>query len=258
MLAYNPLPTPADFVKKWTLRFADNSFQFIRENTFREFAADIAGTFGVSVDTVPAYQPGAPYQAGFLVRYAPAPDPEAFYYSLKAGVLAAPGPGNPTEWQVVPGPVAATALSQEITLVQAQGIEGRLVVAGRTYLVDVGPEPGTGYPRTISLRGISNRSFDTEGTLEVNGLRTPVQHVDVLAGTWQVKGAGSGSSPAVTAQLLGLDPSTGELLILLSPTAPASLAAYVLATYTAGTTPPPPGSGNNYVAAGYVTSGYVS
>ncbi len=60
-----------------------------------------------------------------------------------------------------------------------------------------------------------------------------------------------------TAQLLGTDPATGELLVLLSPGAPTALASYVLAEYAAGGTVPPPATGNNYVASGYVASGYV-
>jgi hypothetical protein len=38
----------------------------------------------------------------------------------------------------------------------------------------------------------------------------------------------------VTAQLLGLDPATGEFLVLLSPSAPTTLNRYTLATYPAG------------------------
>ncbi|MGI4862955.1 MAG: hypothetical protein ACRYFZ_03475 [Janthinobacterium lividum] len=184
------MPTQAQldaFTRKWNLKFADNEFQNIRESTFREFSTDIVATFGVTVANVPAYQPGTPYQKGTLVRYTPAGGQEAFYYSLKAGVLGAPGPANPMDWKVVPGPTTATALSQEITLLQAQGIENDQVVAGRTYLIDFGPD-ANGVTQTIAVRGVSNNCFDTTGTLEVNGVRTAVTEVNVGAGTWKVQG----------------------------------------------------------------------
>jgi hypothetical protein len=260
MFAPSPQATPADFVKKWTLRFADNNFQIIREATFREFAADVAQVFGVSVASVPEYQPGITYQKGFLVRYTPAGSQEAFYYALNAGVLAAPGPGNLMDWKVVPGPVAATALSQFISLMQAQGIEGAGVVAGRRYAIDMGLN-ANGKQQYLYLDGL-DQYFDTSrGTLEVEGTRTAVEAIDLNAGTWTVTGATTPQGgPQITAQLLGFDAATNEFLVLLSPSAPTTVASYVLAEYTAGTTPttPTPGAGNNYVAAGYVTAGYVN
>jgi hypothetical protein len=80
---------------------------------------------------------------------------------------------------------------------------------------------------------------------------------------------GAGATAGISAQQLGIDPATGELLVLLSPSAPTTVASYVLVEYTAGTgtgtgtgpgtgTGTGPGTGNNYVAAGYVTAGYVS
>lgn len=50
----------------------------------------------------------------------------------------------------------------------------------------------------------------------------------------------SGSTKAITAQVLGTDPDTGEYLVLLSPDAPTAKAGYVLAEYVASAPPPPP------------------
>ncbi|MGI4865430.1 MAG: hypothetical protein ACRYFZ_16020 [Janthinobacterium lividum] len=180
--------TPTQFERKWASQeFTAANYDKIDDDYLRRFTADIAATFGVEVATVPAYKAGTTYTTGYLVRYTPAGGQEAFYYALNAGKLTAPGPGNVTDWKVVPGPTVATALSQQITLVQAQGIDNDQVVAGRTYLVEFGPD-AQGYQQTIALRGISNNSFDIEGTLEVNGLRTAVTDVNVQAGTWKVKG----------------------------------------------------------------------
>lgn len=181
--------SPLDFIAKWHRRFAPNTTFQIEEADFQEFATDIADSFGVTVANVPAYAPGATYAVGNLVRYTPAGGQEAFYYALNPGKLTAPGPTNTTDWKVVPGPTTATALSQAITLVQAQGLDNNGVVAGRAYLIDFGPD-AQGNAQTITVRGVSNDRFDVAGTLEVNGVCSAVTHVDVQAGTWQLHVAG--------------------------------------------------------------------
>ncbi|MGI4866146.1 MAG: hypothetical protein ACRYFZ_19635 [Janthinobacterium lividum] len=176
-----------DFSAKWHDRFRPNTTFNIAEADFQEFALDIVDTFGVTIPNVPEYALGTTYAVGNLVRYTPLNGQESFYYALNAGQLTAPGPSNLTDWKVVPGPTTATALSQQITLVQAQGIDNDQVVAGRTYLIEVGLN-AQGYLQTIAVRGVSNNAFDIEGTLEVNGVRTAVTDVNVQAGTWKAKG----------------------------------------------------------------------
>jgi hypothetical protein len=196
------------FVTKWkTIKFTTANYERIDEFYLQEFVDDIADVFGIEAANVPPYLLGNTYVKDYLVRFKPAGGVEGFYYSLRAGRLAAPGVSL-ADWKEVAAPVKPTDLAQLLTLVQAQGIDGSQVVAGRTYLVDFGPD-NLGNTRTITLRGISNRSFDTEGTLEVNGQRTPVMNVNVNTGTWQEKGVG-GPSGAVFLRL-----RNGETLFYL-------------------------------------------
>lgn len=181
-----PVPTPADFIKKWNLGFADNTIRKITEKTFREFAADIAATFGVTVANVPAYQPGTTYQDGYLVRFTPNGGNESFFYSLTPGVLPEPST-DPADknGRLVPGPVSTVALSQQLTLSQAQAIEGLLVVPGRSYLIDFGPD-ASGNAQLVTLLGTAANLFAIRGQLTVAGVRSNVR-VNVISGVFGVE-----------------------------------------------------------------------
>jgi hypothetical protein len=183
--------TAADFSGKWDIRFRDNDTFDISEADFREFKGDLLLVFGLEGANVPYYKPGYLYPKDYLIRFVIAGQAESFFYSLKPGKLPAPTAGGDTNWKVVPGPVGATAFSQRLKLLEAQGIQGDQVVAGRLYLIDFGPD-ADGHPQTVNVRGISNRLFDVEGTLEVLGAITPITAIDVFTGTYQVKGTSTG------------------------------------------------------------------
>ena len=169
--------TPNTFISKWNDRFKDNDYFKVDEADLREFAADIMAVFGVQAVNVPLYVPGTYYAQSYLVRYTVAGAAEAFFYSLQEGNLPAPTATGDDNWRVVPGPVPATALSQSLTLLEAQGIGGRAVVAGRDYVIDFGPDED-GAPVYITVAGVSNNQFDVEGTF-VGGSAGEVKKVGV-------------------------------------------------------------------------------
>ena len=176
--------TAADFSAKWDIRFADNTTFLIDEADFREFKDDLLLVFGLAGVNVPVYVPGATYTAGYLVRYSALGGKDRFYYSLTAGQLSAPGPGNLVDWKEVLGPVAATALWQPISLVVAQGLDGAGVQAGRLYQIDMGLNQA-GKQQYVYLMGLDQFFDTTRGVLEVDGTRTAIVDIDVAAGTWE-------------------------------------------------------------------------
>jgi hypothetical protein len=169
-------------IAKYDVRFKDNDNFEIDEQDLREFTADLVAVFGGSLDNVPAYKSGTAYTLGFLVRYTPAGQKEAFYYALKSGKLPAPIDAGDTNWKVVPGPVVATALSQKVTLLEAQGIEGTAVVAGRSYIIDFGPN-AAGHAQLVTVLGTAANLFAIRGQLTVNGVRNSVR-VNVASGVF--------------------------------------------------------------------------
>jgi hypothetical protein len=195
--------TLSQFLDKWTKqKWIPANYDDIDDSYFREFTEDIAAVFGVEAVNVPAYDPKADYPRYYVVRYRPAGEPESFYYSLEAGTLPPPGATTNAYWQIVPGPTKATDLSQTITLPQAQGLQGRLVVPGRTYLIAFGPN-ANGDPQTITVRGIANSVFDTDATLDVLGVLTPITALDVVAGTYQLRGTSGGTTPSPSPATFG-------------------------------------------------------
>jgi hypothetical protein len=182
-------------------RYPDNTTERITPELLRDGLHEIVDSVtvkasdGGAVPNVPLYKAGTDYAKDYTVRYPTGTGVEAFYYSLRAGKLPAPsGSSADVNWKVVAGPVSTTALSQQLTLLQAQGIEGSLVVEGRTYSIDCGPN-AQGQAQVVTVRGVNKNLFDVEGTLEVAGHLTPIQAFDVVAGTWQLKSSGADLLP---------------------------------------------------------------
>ncbi len=132
-------------------------------------------------------------------------------------------------------------LSEPITLVGAQQLARNSpsdprVVANVLYGIESGAWNGGKDSATVHVHGVNPGSYAPIGYTFLKGVGTLVR-VDVAAGTFEP----FVSAPApVSAQLLGLDPATRELLVLLSPGASTTLASYVLAEYAAGSTPTAP------------------
>ncbi|MGI4833302.1 MAG: hypothetical protein ACRYFK_07555 [Janthinobacterium lividum] len=177
--------TYSAFTEKWSDvrgRFADNDTFEVAELDLRDFALDIADTFGVDSANVPVYVAGNSFVVGYLVRYTLAGGQESFFYARKVGKLPAPTAAVDENWKVVPGPVVATQLYQAISLAAAQNIDGALVIPGRLYRIDFGPDAHN-LPQLIYVQGLGN-NFDVTGTLEVNGVKSAVR-VNVAAGTFE-------------------------------------------------------------------------
>ena len=217
--------TPAVFVQKWLQKFAYNDWSLIDDASFREFTQDVAATFGGVVPAVPAYLAGTDYVLSDLVRDTLPGDQESFFYALQAGKLPAPtGLVTDLNWKVVPGPVAATVLWQPVALAAAQNIEGSSVVAGRLYQLDFGPN-AAGLSQHVYVRGL-DRYFDVVGTLEVNGVRTPVS-VNVAAGTFAPLATGSTGGSGGGAALLASPTATSRQVLLSSALAGRPLTDFV-------------------------------
>jgi hypothetical protein len=149
-------------------------------------AAFIKASDEGAVPNVPLYDAGTDYAKDYTVRYPTGTGAEAFYYSLRAGKLPAPsGSSADVNWKMVPGPVAAAALSQQLTLAQAQAIESSQVVPGRTYLVDFGPD-AAGNAQVVTLLGTAANLFAIRGQLTVAGVRSNVR-VNVASGVFGVE-----------------------------------------------------------------------
>jgi hypothetical protein len=170
-------------------RFPDNTNERITPELLRDGLHEIvdnafikASDEGV-VPNVPLYDAGTDYTKGYTVRYPTGTGTDAFYYSLRAGKLPAPsGSSVDVNWKMVPGPVASTALSQQLTLLQAQAIEGTAVVAGRSYLIDFGPN-ANGNAQVVTLLGTAANLFAIRGQLTVAGVRSNVR-VNVASGVF--------------------------------------------------------------------------
>jgi hypothetical protein len=210
-------------------RYPDNTTERITPELLRDGLHEIVDSVvvkasdGGAVPNVPLYKVGTDYAKDYTVRYPTGTGVEAFYYSLRAGKLPAPsGSSTDVNWKVVPGPVSTAALSQQLTLLEAQGIEGTQVVAGRLYLITWLPN-AQGAGQTVAVRGVSGGQFDVEGTLVVNGQLTPIESIDVTNETFTRKsGVGSGPSAA----LLGI--VSEAAYFALSDQAPTELTEYVL------------------------------
>ncbi|RZK86730.1 MAG: hypothetical protein EOO62_40335, partial [Hymenobacter sp.] len=184
--------TPAQFEDKWAKQeFIKPNYGKIDETYLQRFVADIAETFGVDVLSVAAYVPGKKYAKEDLVRYTPGSGQEAFYYALKDGNLPAPVAVGDTNWKVVPGPVPATLIGQEITLAQARSMNGDLVVLGRDYAILWPTSSASGHQQVVVVAGIAENWFASEGWLVVNNVRSRIEQIDFAAGTWEL----SNSSP---------------------------------------------------------------
>ena len=92
-------------------------------------------------------------------------------------------PGTDLEYQL--DPTRFSALWQAITLVQAQALEGTGVQAGSLYQIDFGPDAQS-QPQLVYLMGLDQYFDTTRGVLEVNGVRTAIENIDLGAGTWQL------------------------------------------------------------------------
>jgi hypothetical protein len=170
-------------------RYPDNSTERITPELLRDGLHELVDSVlvkasdGGAVPNVPLYQAGTDYAKDYTVRYPTGTGVEAFYYSLRAGKLPAPsGSSTDVNWKVVPGPVSTAALSQQMTLLEAQGIEGSQVVPGRTYLIDFGPD-ANGYAQVVTLVGTAANLFAIRGQLTVNGVRSNVR-VNVASGVF--------------------------------------------------------------------------
>lgn len=250
------------FVSKWTQRFPNNDSFLIKAADLREFAADVADTFGVSLANVPYYVAGQTFPAGYLVRYVVAGQAESFFYALKAGKLPAPVAGTDPNWKVVPGPVAATALSQAVTLREAQGLLPTSVVAGRLYRIAWGNN-AAGKPQTVSVVGLSAAAFAAFGVLEVNGVQSQVQ-VNVAAGSFTPLATSPAAASAQLAAVALPRPSATQVRITRNaalaalPFAAAGQAGLALVLYPIAGASPTTGSGaSNYVDSDYVSDDYV-
>jgi hypothetical protein len=187
--------TKENFYKKWVPLLADNEFQNINGDRFDKFLQDLRDTFGSAdpdVANVPFYDAAEGYVRGYVVRYALSGQGQAFYFALKAGMLPAPtGLATDTNWQLVAGPTAATALSQAVTLAQAKGLlRTKTIIPGRLYAINFGAD-AQGKTRTVYLPGLSTSQFDIEGRLSVNNTLSRVL-VDVAAGTLSPVASGGG------------------------------------------------------------------
>jgi hypothetical protein len=200
--------TPLDFIAKWQLRFQPNTTFEIDEADLQEFATDIADTFGVHPVNVQPYRAGTNYVEGNLVRYAVGSGQEAFYYALQDGKLPAPVAVGDVNWKVVPGPVSATQLSQYISLVQAQNINGDLAVMGRSYQIELPTASASGHAQYLSVVGIAENWLASDGYLVANNVRTKVKNINYVAGTWETDGSANRhdayTTPTAGAQAIAL------------------------------------------------------
>lgn len=192
-------------------RYPDNTTEDITPLRLRQGLHELVDSvFVTATDTgavpnVPLYQAGTTYVVGATVRFTPGSGLEAFYYALKVGKLPAPVAVADPNWKIVPGPVPVTQLGQTITLAQARNINGDTVVLGRDYAIELPLPSASGHAQVLSVAGIAENWLASEGYLVVNNVRTRIENIDYVAGTWQL--AVSGSQLAAVRDTLPLRPT---------------------------------------------------